>query len=133
MPGRAELECIEIVARLHDVARGLRLGQENALQAAADYRREVRQGLAGGQRVDPYPERRAGVGRPVAKMLRDEVARKILARGCHGILEIEDNCIRPARFCLRDLSLAVAGNEEEGPDRRPHDATFFSMSAARLQ
>ncbi len=127
LQARARLERLEPVTRPLDVRSVARLRQHDAVRPAVDHGRQVRQRIAGLDRIDAHPERHVALG-------TREVARDLLpCRGPafrnDGILEIEDDRIRAARDRLRKALGAVTRHEQH---RAHHAAALRFISAVRL-
>ena len=90
------------------------LGDDDAVGCTPDDGDEVVE-AAGIDRVDPHPELGPPPGGMGAEVVAHHVAGERLAGRRDGVLEIEDQGIRAGLAAAGELLVAVARDEQEGP------------------
>ena len=121
----------ELGIEMRDRRAAFGLGQQDRIGAAGNHGIEVGIGQAGVERIHAHdelrPVRRAGV---LLEIGERGLPRAGLAVRRNRVLEVEDQRIGAGLGPLRELALAVGGNEEVGADHA--DFGRISMKAWRL-
>ena len=107
----------------------VRLRDQDAVEARLHDGREIVERKAGVERVDAHEEGPVARG-AIVEQLRCDLPGCGLLRRRDGVLEVEDQRVRPRGLRLGELAFGIARNEQQRA--QPH-VGFLSMSATRRQ
>ena len=108
---RGDLQHIDIMRDEIDILDTVHLGNQNAVEARTNHRRQIFQRKSGAKRIDPDQER--PIPLPAAQQLLDGLTGKRLSPRRHRVLQVEDQRIRADAGGLGEFSFAVGRHEKK--------------------